>query len=59
MNRPACKTDIWILPQGTLTLGRSLRGRVNGLANMSKMIFNGLALRSSSNTTTSQSYSTG
>ncbi len=37
MNRPACKTDIWILPQGTLTLVRPLTQRASdGLANTSK-----------------------
>jgi hypothetical protein len=29
MNRPACKTDIWILPQGTLTLVRPLTQRAS------------------------------
>ena len=29
MNRSACKTDIWILPQGTLTLVRPLTQRAN------------------------------
>jgi len=29
MNRPALKTDIWILPQGTLTLVRPLTQRAN------------------------------
>jgi hypothetical protein len=29
MNRPARKTDIWILPQGTLTLVRPLTQRAS------------------------------
>ena len=29
MNRPARKTDFWILPQGTLTLVRPLTQRAN------------------------------
>jgi hypothetical protein len=29
MNRAACKTDIWILPQGTLTLVRPLTQRAS------------------------------
>jgi len=41
------------------SLGHSLRGRVNGLGDTSKMTRSGLVLRSSSNNTMSQSYSPG
>jgi hypothetical protein len=57
MNRSAYTTDIRILPQARLgSLGRSLRERVNVLANTPKMIHIGLVVRSSSKTTISQTY---
>ena len=59
MKSATCQIDFWVLVQVRLGwLGRSLGERVNGLANTSHINLNGLVLRSSLNTATSQNCST-